>query len=282
MTPTNRIWGYARASTAEQTLSPEAQKERILKRARPLLEAEPGLVMGEIVCENESARKTAYNKRPGFVSILDRMSRGDVLLVWKLDRLDRDPFRMANCAKLLVEDLGIRVIPEEGTLDVSSAAGVSNLFLQGIVSKFFTEGITTNTKAAMQHMKANGIRYTTHPPLGHEYHEFRGHKTKRGKQQKIFVLSVAECRDIAEIVSRRRKGEKWVDIARDFLIDKRRRACGRPWVKLYGKRRDISTRLIRDAYAWGEEQLEKTGSIGGMGCSVPKPVNLTNNNFKEK
>jgi len=282
MTPTNRIWGYARASTAEQTLSPEAQKERILKRARPLLEAEPGLVMADIVCENESARKTAYNKRPGFVSILDKMTRGDILLVWKLDRLDRDPFRMAACAKLLVEDLGIRVIPEEGTLDVSSAAGVSNLFLQGIVSKFFTEGITTNTKAAMQHMKANGIRYTRHPPLGHEFREHPRNKTKRGKITKIIVHSVAECRDIAEIVSRRRMGEPFRRIALDFLEQGRKRPCGRPWVKVYGKRRDVSTRLIRQAYAWGEEQLEKTGSIGGMGCSVPKPVNLTNNNFKEK
>ena len=76
----SRTFAYARVSTIEQT--PENQIREI--------EAEGfGVEPHRIVTENVS-ESMAITQREGFAKLIDRIERGDVLAVTRLDRLGRD------------------------------------------------------------------------------------------------------------------------------------------------------------------------------------------------
>jgi len=275
-----RVYGYARASTKEQVISPEAQEERIIERAERLLDAESNLIPGDIEKENESATKSAYYERPRFARLLSILQKGDVLIVWQLHRLDRDPFRMVTCIQQLVEEKGVRVIGLEypsatGEIDITSADGVAYLFMQGIVSKYFSQGLSNATSQALQHLKRLGRRYCHYPQIGHRFEEdSRRTLTKRGTTVKYEVLDQRECRDIAEIIERKRLGHSLESIAEDFHRRKKRRADGRRWSKPYGRERRCYVKSMMNAVKWGEAELEKTGTIGGIPVAVPPPVSL--------
>ncbi len=85
-----RVFGYARVSTDKQDT--DAQR-RALNAA--------GCV--EIIEEQASGRKT----RPALVALLDRLEPGDVVTVWKIDRVSRnvaDFYRIAVAAMTKEED----------------------------------------------------------------------------------------------------------------------------------------------------------------------------------
>lgn len=69
------MWGYARVSTADQT--PDAQIDTL---------RQAGVDAAHLVVEHASGAKV---DRPGLDGLLKQVAAGDVLVVWKLDRLGR-------------------------------------------------------------------------------------------------------------------------------------------------------------------------------------------------
>ena len=80
-----------------------------------------------------------------------------------------------------------------------------------------------------------------------------------------------ECAQILELVARRRAGESFPDIARDWKARGMTRACGKPWVTMWGDRKQyITHQTIHNVYHWAEKQLRTNdGKLNGL--SVPEP-----------
>lgn len=94
----SRTFAYTRVSTADQTTD-----NQIREIAAVGFAVEPH----RVICETVSGSE-AIAKRKGFSRLVDRMERGDVLIVTRLDRLGRDAIDVsATVARL--EEAGVRV-----------------------------------------------------------------------------------------------------------------------------------------------------------------------------
>ena len=113
---TGRPLGYARVSTNDQdlTLQIDALSNHGIPKSR--------IFMDKL--------SEARSDRPGFVECLDALQSGDILVVWRLDRLGRSMRHLIT----LVEDLRGRGIGfrsfNEGAIDTTSASGelIFNIF----------------------------------------------------------------------------------------------------------------------------------------------------------
>ncbi len=105
--PEPRMIGYVRVSTFDQDLSLQIDA---LTRA--------GIPKPHIFMDKLSGAKT---ERPGLAKCLDTLQSGDILVVWRLDRLGRSMRHLIT----LVEDLRTRGIGfrsiNEGAIDTTNA-----------------------------------------------------------------------------------------------------------------------------------------------------------------
>ena len=134
--------GYARISTDDQELSLQIDA---LTRA--------GIRSASIFMDKISGAKT---DRPGLTKCLDTLQTGDVLVVWRLDRLGRSMRHLIT----LVEDLRKRGIGfrslNEGAIDTTSASGelIFNIF--SALAQFERRLIQARTKAGLAAARARG------------------------------------------------------------------------------------------------------------------------------
>ena len=111
-----RLVGYARVSTDDQDLS--LQIDALTKQ---------GIPQSFIFMDKLSGAKT---DRPGLTKCLARLQSGDILVVWRLDRLGRSMWHLIT----VVEDLRSKGIGfcslSEGAIDTTSASGelIFNIF----------------------------------------------------------------------------------------------------------------------------------------------------------
>ena len=139
---TGRIIGYARVSTADQDLSLQLDA---LKKA--------GCDKDDIYVDKASGAKA---DRPGLEACLAELKSGDVLLVWRLDRLGRS---MAHLVTLIDEmrdrGVGFRSI-QDGAIDTTTASGelVFNIF--AALAQFERRLIQERTRAGLVAARARG------------------------------------------------------------------------------------------------------------------------------
>jgi DNA invertase Pin-like site-specific DNA recombinase len=141
-TESGRILGYARVSTYDQDLS--LQIDALEKH---------GIPKSLIFTDKLSGAK---DDRPGLTKCLDSLRSGDVLVVWRLDRLGRSMRHLIT----LVEDLrscdvGFRSL-NEGAIDTTSASGelIFNIF--SALAQFERRLIQERTKAGLAAARARG------------------------------------------------------------------------------------------------------------------------------
>ena len=138
----SRIVGYARVSTQEQDVQLQVDA---LEKA--------GCLKNDIFIDCISGAKT---QRPGLEKCLERLKTGDVLLVWRLDRLGRS---MVHLVKL-VEDLGTKGIGFrslcDGVIDTTTASGelIFNIFSS--LAQFERRLIQERTRAGLESARARG------------------------------------------------------------------------------------------------------------------------------
>lgn len=135
------VWGYARVSGADQ--DPSAQLEA-LRRA--------GVPDERLVTDHASGART---DRPGLTRLLAEMESGDVLTVWKLDRLGRSLSHLVH----VVEQLGERGIQFRSlteALDTTNASGRLLFHVVGAVAEFERDLVRERTQAALAAARAKG------------------------------------------------------------------------------------------------------------------------------
>lgn len=138
-----RLLGYARVSTADQSLDLQVEA---LKRA--------GVHPDDIRTEQISG---VSHKRPMLDLILMQMQPGDTLTVWKLDRLGRSLPDLIHKMKTL-HDCGVRFHSITEGIDTSNAMGTLLFHILGAVAQFERDLTSERTKARMAQMKAEGKR----------------------------------------------------------------------------------------------------------------------------
>ena len=162
------LYGYARVSTEDQELDLQLDA---LQNA--------GCLTENIYSDKVSGAKT---HRPGLSAVLDMASRGDTLLVWRLDRLGRSmPHLVALIEELRECGIGFRSLCD-GVIDTTSASGelIFNIFssLAQFECRLTQERTKAGLQAAREREKIGGRkRITSDDPrvkMAQKLHEDKG------------------------------------------------------------------------------------------------------------
>ncbi|OSP53703.1 recombinase family protein [Pseudoruegeria sp. SK021] len=146
----SRTFAYARVSTFDQ--SPENQIGEIRAAG---FDIEPHRIITETI-----SGSMAITQRTGFSRLFEKMEKGDILIVTKLDRLGRDAIDVSTTVAKL-EEVGIRVhCLALGGVDLTSSAGKMTMNVINAVAQFERDLLIERTQSGLARAKANGI------PLG--------------------------------------------------------------------------------------------------------------------
>lgn len=142
----SRTFAYARVSTIEQTA-----ENQIREIEAAGFGVEPHLIVTETV-----SGSMAIAQREGFSRLFDRMEKGDVLIVTKLDRLGRNAIDVSTTVARL-EEIGIRVhCLALGGVDLTSSAGKMTMNVINAVAQFERDLLIERTQAGLARAKAEG------------------------------------------------------------------------------------------------------------------------------
>ena len=152
-TEAGRAVGYARVSTTEQDLQLQIDA---LHTA--------GVTPARLFVDKVSGAKT---DRPGLGKCLEFLQAGDLLLVWRLDRLGRSLVHLVG----LVEELqrrgvGFRSLCD-GAIDTTTASGELVFIIFSALAQFERRLIKERTRAGLAAARARG-RLGGRPPLDPE------------------------------------------------------------------------------------------------------------------
>ena len=131
--------GYARVSTDDQSLSLQQDALR------------------DAGCERifEDRLSGARSNRPGLSEALEYARAGDVLVVWRLDRLSRSLKDLIEVVgRLETLDIGLKSLHE--SIDTSSSTGRLVFHLFGALAEFERNLIRERTRAGLQAARARG------------------------------------------------------------------------------------------------------------------------------
>lgn len=156
-----RTFAYARVSTIEQEPSNQLGE---IKAAG--FDVEPHRIITETI-----SGSVAIVRRKGFSRLLDKMEKGDVLIVTKLDRLGRDAIDVSTTVANL-EQKGIRVYCLAlGGVDLTSSAGKLTMGVINAVAQFERDLLIERTQSGLARAKAEGKILGRPPALSDDQHK---------------------------------------------------------------------------------------------------------------
>jgi DNA invertase Pin-like site-specific DNA recombinase len=141
--------GYARVSTVEQNLDMQVSALR-----------ESGC--GEIF--SDQGISGADFQRPGLKKAIRHLEAGDMLVVWRLDRLGRSLVDLiATINRLSARRCEFRSLTE--AMDTSTSGGRLLFHMMGAMAEFERAIISERTKAGMLAAKARGVQIGRRPSM---------------------------------------------------------------------------------------------------------------------
>ena len=138
--------GYARISKADGSQSLDLQRDAL---------REAGVSDDAIYQDQASGQR---EDRPGLAAFLKAARQGDVIVVWRLDRLGRNLRHLVNLVQDLNDrDIGIRVLAGQGaSIDTTTASGKLVFALFAALAEFERELIRERTLAGLASARARG------------------------------------------------------------------------------------------------------------------------------
>ncbi len=138
--------GYVRVSKADGSQSLDLQKDALIAADVP---------EGQTYSDHASGKK---DDRPGLEACLKALRMGDVLVVWKLDRLGRSLHHLVKTVTMLSDrGIGLRVLTGQGAqIDTTTAAGRLSFGIFAALAEFESELIRERTMAGLQAARARG------------------------------------------------------------------------------------------------------------------------------
>jgi putative DNA-invertase from lambdoid prophage Rac len=172
-----RTFAYVRVSTSGQTTENQIRE----------IEAAGFKVDARRVVSETVSGSSAIEQRPGFMRLLDRLERDDVLIVTKLDRLGRNAVDVTLTVARLA-DMGVRVhCLALGGVDLTSAAGRMTMQVLGAVAQFERDLLIERTHAGLARAKAEGATLGRRATLAHDQQA----KVRQALQAGASVASLA-------------------------------------------------------------------------------------------
>ena len=130
--------GYARVSTLDQKL--ELQISGLEKYG----------------CERIfEEKKSAAKERPELDKMVAQLRKGDVVVVWKLDRLGRSLRHLVNLVGSFKE-MGVQFVSLNDNIDTTTSQGRLMFNLFATFAEFERELISERTKAGLANARAHG------------------------------------------------------------------------------------------------------------------------------
>ncbi|MGZ2747971.1 recombinase family protein [Burkholderia stagnalis] len=163
------IIGYARVSTDEQNL--QLQIDALTRAGCHTIFSDQG-VSGADFC------------RPGLDAALKKLSAGDLLMVWRLDRLGRSLGKLIDLVTHL-ERRGIKFGAVMESINTSSSGGVLIFHMMAAIAQFERGLISERTRAGMAAAKARGTAV--------------GRKRALDEQQRAHALEMLKHSTMAEV-----------------------------------------------------------------------------------
>ena len=138
--------GYVRISKADGSQSLDLQKDALVAA-----DVEP-----DHIYEDQASGKR--DNRPGLDACLKALRAGDILVVWKLDRLGRDLRHLVNTVQDLSErGIGLRVLTGQGAqIDTTTPSGRLVFGIFASLAEFERELIRERTVAGLAAARARG------------------------------------------------------------------------------------------------------------------------------
>jgi DNA invertase Pin-like site-specific DNA recombinase len=131
--------GYARVSTHDQTLA--LQQDALTKAG-----------CNKLFTDTASGAKT---ERIGLDAALAYVRQGDILVVWRLDRLGRSlPHLISTMTNLLERGIGFKSLTEN--IDTTTSGGKLIFHIFGALAEFERNLIRERTQAGLQAARARG------------------------------------------------------------------------------------------------------------------------------
>jgi DNA invertase Pin-like site-specific DNA recombinase len=138
--------GYTRVSKADGSQVLDLQRDALTGAG----------VATEHIYEDQASGKR--DDRPGLEACIKALRKGDVLVVWKLDRLGRDLRHLVNTVQDLSErGIGFKVLAGKGAnIDTTTAGGKFIFGIFAALAEFERELIRERTKAGLESARARG------------------------------------------------------------------------------------------------------------------------------
>ena len=138
--------GYARVSKADGSQSLDLQLDAL----------SAACVEQSNIYEDRASG--SRDDRPGLTACLRALRAGDVLVVWKLDRLGRTLAHLVNTVKDLAErEVGLRVLTGKGAqIDTTTASGRMVFGIFATLAEFERDLIRERTMAGLAAARARG------------------------------------------------------------------------------------------------------------------------------
>lgn len=138
--------GYARVSKADGSQSLDLQRDALIAA---------GVDEDQIYSDRASGKK---DKRPGLDACLKALRDGDVLVIWKLDRMGRSLNHLVKTTTQLSErGIGLKVLTGQGAqIDTTTAAGRLSFGIFAALAEFESELIRERTMAGLAAARARG------------------------------------------------------------------------------------------------------------------------------
>ena len=140
--------GYMRVSKSDGTQTLDLQRDALLAA---------GVTPERLYEDRASGRK---DQRPGLVTCLQALQPGDILVVWKLDRLGRNLKHLVSVVDDLQQrQVGFKVLAGAGVqIDTTTANGRLVFGIFAALAEFEAELIRERTRAGLAAARARGRR----------------------------------------------------------------------------------------------------------------------------
>ncbi len=180
----SRTFVYARVSTIEQ--EPQNQINEIEAAG---FRVEPHRIISETV-----SGSVAIVQRKGFLRLLDKMEKDDVLIVTKLDRLGRDAIDVSTTVARLEQE-GIRVYCLAlGGVDLTSSAGKLTMGVINAVAQFERDLLIERTQAGLARAKSEGKVLGRPPALSGEQQDLVRQRLANGESVSAIARDIKTSR----------------------------------------------------------------------------------------
>lgn len=273
-----RIYGYASQGSHYVKKPPEVQEHLIREKAKTIPDAAWArcwIDTGDVIA------KTRFEDRSEAAKLMQKLTEGDHLIVWRLDRLDENALRSVDALKLLVDrGVCVHVLKHsELQFDLDQTTGPQLVQLLRGFGSILDTSRGEAVRSAKAWRKERGLAYHSCPPLGHiRIKRLATNPKGDRKYDKFDVWDDKQCDLIREIAYRFDRGERMQVIAEDFGDRDERTWNNKPWTRVRRRKHFIRGKTHRRkrltlekfyyAYWWHVERLAKGLDLKDLPCTV--------------